>query len=120
MWIPTIPVWIIFISQNNRWQVYVNYSRERYPKYASEESSQKNESENSPEFTYKVRGPPFASKIVKLPHKEAKKVSEGSHCSKTKIGPNHSLHRNLDNTTSLTLNCMLVNAKGRKDEKVDK
>ena len=63
---------------------------------------------------------PIALKIVKLPHKEAKKVSEGSHCSKTKIGPNHSLHRNLDNTTSLTLNCMLVNAKGRKDEKVDK
>ena len=36
-------------------------------------AQEKNESENSPEFIYKVRGQPFALKIVKLPHKEAKK-----------------------------------------------
>ena len=34
---------------------------------------EKNESKNSPEFQYEVRGPPFALKIVKIPHKEAKK-----------------------------------------------
>ena len=36
-------------------------------------AQEKNESENSPEFIYKVRGPPFALKIVKLSHNQAKK-----------------------------------------------
>ena len=36
-------------------------------------AQENNESENSPEFINKVRGQPFALKIVKLLHKEAKK-----------------------------------------------
>ena len=36
-------------------------------------AQKKNESENSPDFQYKLRGQLFALKIVKLPHKEAKK-----------------------------------------------
>ena len=39
-------------------------------------------------------------------------MSEGSHCIKTKTEPNHSLPRILNNTISLTLYCMLVNATG--------
>ena len=47
-------------------------------------AKEKNESENSTEFIYKVRGPPFA----------LKKVSKGSHCSKTKIKLNLNLQIN--------------------------
>ena len=32
-----------------------------------------NKSKTSPDFLYKVRGTPFALKIVKIPHKETKK-----------------------------------------------
>ena len=42
-------------------------------------AQEKNEFENSPDFQYKVRSPPFPSKIVRLPHKEAK------NCGKTHI-----------------------------------
>ena len=37
-------------------------------------AEEKSQSENSPEFIYKVRGSPFALKIVKLQHKESKKL----------------------------------------------
>ena len=33
------------------------------------------------------------------------------HCSETNIKPNHRLHKDLDNTISLILNGMLVNAR---------
>ena len=46
-------------------------------------------------------------------------MREDSPCSKTENKPNYSLHSNLDNTMSLTLHCMLVNARSLNTTTVD-